>query len=107
MRFSINDQLFFDILLMEIRGKTIAYTSYTKKIEINPEIVLLEEINKLEKETVINFELLDKKRYELQDIRNKKMEGVKIRSRIRWISDGKKQQNIFVIWKRGTLIANV
>ena len=61
LRFSISDQLFFDILLIEISGKTIAYTSYKKKIEINRENVLLEEINKLEKETVINFELLDKK----------------------------------------------
>ena len=71
LRFSISDQLFFDILLMEIRGKTIAYTSYKKKMVINRENVLLEEINTLEKETVINFELLDKKRNELQDIRNK------------------------------------
>ena len=56
LRFSICDQLFFDILLMEIRGKTIAYTSYKKKID--RENVLLEEKNKLEKETVIKFELL-------------------------------------------------
>ena len=61
LRFSISDQLFFDILLMEIRGKTIAYTSHKKKMEINRENVLLEEINTLEKETVINFERLDKK----------------------------------------------
>ena len=81
------DQLFFDVLLMEMRGKTIAYTSYKKKIEINREKVLLEEINKLEKEAVLNFELLDKKRNELQDIRNKNMEGVKTRSRLRSISN--------------------
>ena len=41
---------------MEIRGKTIAYTLYKKKI--NRENVLLEEKSKLEKETVIKFELL-------------------------------------------------
>ena len=35
--FSISDQLFFDTLLMEIRGKTIAYTSYKKKMDINHE----------------------------------------------------------------------
>ena len=50
LTFSITDQLFFDTLLMEIRGKTIAYTSYKKKMEINRENLLLEEINKLEKE---------------------------------------------------------
>ena len=77
------------------KRKNKAYRTYKKKIEINGENVLLEEINKLEKETVINFELLDKKRNELQDIRNKKMEGVKLRSRVRWISDGEKATKYF------------
>ena len=50
LRFSISDHSFFDILLMEIIGKTKAYTSYKKKMEINRENILLEEINiKLEK----------------------------------------------------------
>ena len=31
IKFNINDQLFFDTLLMEIRGKTIAFSSYKKK----------------------------------------------------------------------------
>ena len=35
LRFSVSDQLFFDILLMEIRGKTISYTSFKKKKEID------------------------------------------------------------------------
>ena len=62
LRFSISDQLFFDIFLIEIRGKTIAYALYKKKMELNRENVLLEEISKLEKETIINFELLDQKK---------------------------------------------
>ena len=32
--FMINDQLFFETLLMELRGKTISYASYKKKIRI-------------------------------------------------------------------------
>ena len=32
LQLNINDQLFFDTLLMEIRGKTIAYASYKKKV---------------------------------------------------------------------------
>ena len=95
LQFSISDQLFFDTLLMEIRGKTIAYTSFKKKMELNHENDLLEEIDRLEKAKEINFELLDKKRNDLQEIRNKKMEGVKIRSRVRWISDGEKVTKYF------------
>ena len=31
VKLKINDQLFFEVLLMEIRGKSIAYSSYNKK----------------------------------------------------------------------------
>ena len=31
LQFKINDQLFFETLLMEIRGKTISYSSLIKK----------------------------------------------------------------------------
>ena len=95
LQFSISDQLFFDTLLMEIRGKTIAYKSFKKKMELNHENDLLEEIDRLEKAKEINFELLDEKRNDLQEIRNKNMEGVKIRSRVRWISDGEKVTKYF------------
>ena len=64
-------------------------------MEINHENKLLDEIEKLEKANNINHELLQRKRNELQDIRNKKMEGVKIRSRARWISDGEKVTKYF------------
>ena len=31
LQFSINDQLFLDTLLIEIRGETISYSSHKKK----------------------------------------------------------------------------
>lgn len=52
--------------------------------------LLQEEIDKLEKENNINFAFLDTKRKELYEIRQKKMEGVKIRSRAKWVSEGEK-----------------
>ena len=64
-------------------------------MEANHENDLLEEIDRLEKAKEINCELLDKKRNDLQEIRNKKMEGVKTRSRVRWISDGEKVTKYF------------
>ena len=72
IKFSIDDSLFFDVLLMEIRGKTISYASYKKKTEENKEKQLQEEIDKLEKENNINFAFLDTKRKELYEIRQKK-----------------------------------
>ena len=72
IKFSIDDSLFFDVLLMEIRGKTISYASYKTKTEENKEKLLQEEIDKLEKENNINFAFLDTKRKELYEIRQKK-----------------------------------
>ena len=62
IKFSINDQLFMEVLLVEIRGKTISYASFktkgTNKLEDN----LNTEINKLGNSTNnIDFDLLDVK----------------------------------------------
>ena len=48
IQFQINDQLFFDVLLTEIRGKTISYSSYKKKISEKKEKTLLNDIRQLE-----------------------------------------------------------
>ena len=93
--FSINDQLFFEMLLLAIRGKTVAYASHKKKMEINEENKLLAEIEKLEKETNINYVLLDSKKDELLQLRKKKMEGVFIRSKAKWIQEGEKPTKYF------------
>ena len=97
LQFNINEQLFFDTLLMEIRGKTISYSTYKKKKSQNKkEASLINEINILEE----NFDpskedTLKEKQKELLEIRQKKIEGVKIRSRARWIEEGEKASKYF------------
>ena len=98
IQFTINDQLFFETLLMEIRGKTISYASYKKrnrdkreetllkKIEVNENLISTDP-NKLEE--------LERDKKELEEIRRKKMEGIKIRSRVRWIDEGEKMSKYF------------
>lgn len=95
IKLNIEDSLFFDVLLMEIRGKTISYSSHKTKMEIDKEKQILEEIEKIENETNIDFDDLETKRQELYELRQKKMEGVKIRSRARWISEGEKTTKYF------------
>ena len=90
LTFSINDQLFFEMLLLAIRGKTISFASHKKKTQINKENNILKEIEKIEKQIDINYDRLDRKREELQDLRKKKMEGVFIKSRAKWIQEGEK-----------------
>ena len=46
IQFTINDQLFFDTLLMEVRGQTISFSSHRKKQNDKKERQLAEEIIK-------------------------------------------------------------
>ena len=56
---------------------------------------MLKEIDNLEKEENIDYEKLERKQSELENLRQKKMEGVKIRSRARWICEGEKVSKYF------------
>ena len=96
LQFEISDQLFFETLLMEIRGKTISYSSFKKRSQDRRELLLLEEINNIEKTYDPSKEdSLKIKQKELFDIRQKKIEGVKVRSRARWVEEGEKANKYF------------
>jgi len=95
LNFNINDQLFFETLLLAIRGKSIAYASYKKRLDIDKENKILKEIETLEKQRNIDYDLLDTKRMELSEIRKKKMEGVALRAKAKWIQEGEKPTKYF------------
>ena len=57
---------------------------------------MLEQIDKLENEMPINQEEVDSKRKERNDIRQKKIESVKIRSIVKWITEGEKVTKYFL-----------
>ena len=62
----IDDSLFFEVLLMEIRGATISYSSFKKKQRTNLERSLLDEIENIEASAEINIELLEEKKLVLK-----------------------------------------
>ena len=98
IQFSINDQLFFEALLLEIRGKTISFSSRKKKKEQLEEKLLNENIRKLEEKDNLNYnEMIDleNKKNLLQEIREKKIKGMMIRSRLQWLQDGEKPSKYF------------
>ena len=95
IQLNISDQLFLEVLLMEIRGKTISYTSHKTKDNDNKERKLIDEIAQLETQNNAHCEILDKKRKELGELRKKKIEGVMIRSRAKWIDQGEKASKYF------------
>ena len=92
--FVINDQLFLETLLMEIRGKTISYSSYKKKKRKSREDDLISEINDLEKKLHEKDKLLNLQK-ELENIRQEKIKGNFIRSRAEWIDNGEIPSKLF------------
>ena len=79
----ISDQLYFEMLLLEIRGKTISYASYKKKQETEREQQRQDELRLLEETINDNCaQQSEKIKVQLQEIRNKRMEGITILSRV-------------------------
>jgi exonuclease III len=94
--FIINDQLFFETLLMEIRGKTIAYSSYKKSLEREREKIVGTRISYLQSNLQqSNVEELESLQNELQEIRKKRIDGIIVRSRAQWLTQGEKVTRYF------------
>ena len=98
IQFTINDQLFFETLLTEIRGKTISYASFRKKERNRLEQILSEDITKLEQSVQTNetIELIEKKKTDLRIFRQEKIRGQYIRSKMQWIEEGEKPSKYFI-----------
>ena len=94
---SIDDNLFLETLLIRFRGETIKFASLLKRTKMNREERLKEEINDLEKSNnifvVIN--LLQDKKDELETLRENKMKGQIVRSRVQWLQHGEKPSKYF------------
>ena len=92
----IADQLFFEVLLMNIRGKCISFSSYLKKQEtehltqLEIRLKILE--NNIDENKLAEIEVV---KNEIEEIRSKRMEGINIRSRTKWIRDGEQGTKYF------------
>ena len=96
LQLSINDQLFLDTLLMEIRGETISYSSHKKKQNDKKETQLAANILKLEQNLKEdNLQELEKLKLELTELRQTKVKGAVIRSRATNLLEGKKPTKYF------------
>ena len=96
VQFTINNQLFLETVLMEVRGKTISYSCYKKKETDKREKELINEINKLEQ--ALNSDHIDRLntlKEELLFLRRKKLDGHFISSRAQFIKDEEKPSKFF------------
>ena len=96
IQFNINDQLFLDVLLMELRGQSISYASFKNKQRNNLEKDLINKITNLENNlNENNFGELFVLKTELHDIRQENLKGNLIRSRAEYIDKGERQTKYF------------
>ena len=99
--FSINDQLLFETLKLQIRGKTISYAAWKKKEQNKTENFLEKEINLLQQSLNVSpcegtKRKLAQKQYELQELSEHKMRGIATRSKANWITRGQKSTKYFL-----------
>ena len=81
---------------MEIRGKTISFSSYKAKQNKNHESNLIKKIDILQKSlTETNSDQLRELQNELENVRESKLKGSLIRSRAKWMEDGEKPTKYF------------
>ena len=93
---TISEDLFLEMLVLRMRGETIKFSSYKKKEENKKEKQLLNEIEQLEKENYLtNSNILDTKKQELIQIRETKMKGHYVRSRVQWLHEGERPTQFF------------
>ena len=94
----IGDQLFLDFLLLKIREKTIAFSSFKKQTLNKDEMNIRNIIEQLEKQDSVDDyikELIKNANEELVKIREHRMKGVVLRSRARWVENGEKVTSYF------------
>ena len=101
VQFTINDQQFFEQLLLEIRGMIIPFSSHRKHKQKEEELHLIKRIEHLENITnhltshTIFHDILDEQRIKLEVIRKEVLNGLMLRSKANWIEYGEKPTNFF------------
>ena len=93
---TITDDLFLEMILLRIRGETVKYSSKQRRLK-NKQEKILTEIQNLEKaeDTEENQNTIRIKQQELVNIRETKMKGHYIRSRVQWLQLGEKPSKYF------------
>ena len=98
VQFVVSDQTFLDTLLMKIRSKTISYAVMKKRRDTEKEKMLDEYIGVLEGKSLLSMEErveLEKCKQDLVELREKRMRGVLLRSRARWVAEGERITRYF------------
>ena len=100
MQLTINDQLFFEMLKLNIRARTIPYTAKKKREREQRERICELELENLHSNLSQDPQEENKQKYEaklteLQEIRETKIQGIITRAKAKWYKEGEKCTNYF------------
>ncbi len=102
LQFIIDDQMFFEMVLLNIRGMTIPYCAAKKrrneerKKHLEEQLELLHEMsNQLGGNNQVQNGLIEDVTNQLEEFRKEHMKGVLVRSRARWIEEGERPSRYF------------
>ena len=117
LQFVIDDQMFFEMILLKIRGTSIALSARLKKDRNSRENFIEKELanlqEKIDNAALVNLlESLNNKKdnlnQELESLRADRMQGVLVRSKSRWIEYGEKPSKYFCsLEKRNFVSKNI
>ena len=101
IQFNISIQLFYETLLMLIRGETVRYSKQKARKARETEQQTIIQINKIREDFALSGEERDADRLllaqkQLENIRKPKIQGLIIRSRVRWYDEGEKCSKYFL-----------
>ena len=96
LHFTINPNLFLEVLLLRMRRETIQYSGRLKREKDKNEKLLLNEIELLETVNLqLNSSLLAIKKQDLEQLRLDKIKGIIVRSRVKWLEEGERPTKYF------------
>ena len=71
MQYDIEESLFIEVLLMEIRGVSISYSSYVKRQRNRQENSLLKDLEDLESQEQLDLEMIEVKKDRFRTLKKK------------------------------------
>ena len=112
LQFSIDDDLFLDMLLMKIREVTIPYCSKLKKTresEMNTLIGQIDFVKNLydESKNLVLGDILENLNNNLEKYRRYQMDGLIIRTKANWIENGEKPSRYFCSLEKGNFVNKI